>query len=200
MTHRPALPTRLINPLYRAARDARATPLCPHGTAPGPSNGDRGNARTSGPPRPPSSTPAEESIDMSNLSPASYPPRRCARPGIPALLAACLATLLAGASAPALAQPVALDAAATAQAAVALDDREMGLWRAAYLRVARLADEGDAGAARLALRMRDAVTRFFGTTLQVTPAQLRRWAAVVAQDDWANCDAPSTETLQLLQG
>ena len=130
---------------------------------------------------------------MSNLSPASFPLRRCARPGIPALLAACLATLLAGASAPALAQPVALDAAAAPQAAVAFDDREMALWRAAYLRVARLADEGDAGAARLALRMRHAVTRYFGTTLQVTPAQLRRWAAVVAQDDWANCDAPSTE-------
>lgn len=136
---------------------------------------------------------------MSNLTSASLPLRRQAHLGASAL-AACIAALLAGASPPVLAQAVAPAAAPAPHAAAALDDPEIFLWRAAYQRVARLADKGDAEAARLALRMRHAVPRLSGNTLQVSPSQLRRWATVVAQDGWANCDAPSAETLRLLEG
>jgi hypothetical protein len=137
---------------------------------------------------------------MSNPTPDPYPLRRCARGVAPALLAACAAAVFASASAPVQAQPVAPVTAPAPAAVSAVDDPEVGLWRAAYLRVARLAEAGDAGAARLALRMRHLVPRLFGSPLQLSAAQLRRWAALVAQDDWANCDVPSAETLRLLQG
>lgn len=137
---------------------------------------------------------------MSNLTPDRYPLRCRARPSASTLLAACAAAVLAGASAPALAQPAAAAAPPAPSAVAAFDDPEVGLWRSAYLRVARLADAGDAEAARLALRMRHLLPRLFGSSLEVSAVQLRRWASVVAQDDWANCDAPSAEILRLLQG
>jgi hypothetical protein len=137
---------------------------------------------------------------MSNPTLAPQPLGHRARPGAPALLVVCVAALLASASVPALAQSDALARAPAPRAAQAFDDLGTDHWRVAYLRVVRLADQGDADASRLALRMRHAAVRVFGVALQPSAAQLRRWATAVANDDWANCDAPSDETVGLLPG
>ena len=121
------------------------------------------------------------------------------RPGTCAVLSTLVGMLLAGASATAQAQPLAMLTAPTQHPAPAFDEQEIGHWRATYLRVLRLADEGDAEAARLALRMRHVTPKLLGGSVQVSGLQLRRWTGLVAQDDSANCDAPSAETSLLLQ-
>ena len=137
---------------------------------------------------------------MSNPTLAPQPLRHRARPGASVLLATCVAALLAGASGSALAQFSTPAGAAVPRAAESPDDLDTSHWRAVYLRVARLADEGDPDAARLALRMRHTAVRVLGLARQPSAAQLRRWATVVAHDDWSNCDAPSAETFRLLPG
>lgn len=79
----------------------------------------------------------------------------------------------------------------------AMEEYERNHWRAAFSRFAQLADQGDADAARMALRMRRFGSRLFGMPFDVTVARLRQWGTVVAQDDHANCVETTAETASL---
>ena len=85
----------------------------------------------------------------------------------------CLLTLGTGAGAGAQLAPVtALDAA--------LADYERNHWREAYGAFCRLADDGDAEAARLALQMFRYGPQLYGERFEAVPRAVQRWRVMTA--------------------
>lgn len=100
-------------------------------------------------------------------------------------------TGLIGCAAAALAQPTAGPPSPAPGRAAAHEAYERNHWAAAYAGFVRLADEGDADAARTALLMHRHGAALYGSALEATPAQRQRWSAL------QRCDALCTGAVQV---
>lgn len=90
-------------------------------------------------------------------------------------------------------QPVALAPAKLAVYAQAQQDFRRGLRAAAYGRFAALADAGHVPSAQIALVMQRHGAELFGTDWDATPAQQRRWTALVINAARSRIDAEDNE-------
>jgi hypothetical protein len=90
-------------------------------------------------------------------------------------------------------QPVALAAAQQAVYAQAQQYFRSGRRAAAYGRFAALADAGHAPSAQIALLMQRQGTELFGTAWDATPAQQRRWTALVVNAARGRIEAEDNE-------
>jgi hypothetical protein len=101
----------------------------------------------------------------------------------PVLILAAALTGLTCCTAAALAQPTAGAPSPAPGRAVAHEAYERNHWATAYAAFVRLADEGDADAARIALLMHRHGAALYGSAFEATPAQRQRWSAL------QRCDA-----------
>jgi hypothetical protein len=76
---------------------------------------------------------------------------------------------------------------------------EAGRYAQAYALFARLADEGHAEAARIALQMRQWGPRLYGTTFTAGPKQLERWRALLPRATTPRAGAPAGRPLASLE-
>lgn len=90
-------------------------------------------------------------------------------------------------------QPVALSAVQQAVYAQAQRDFRSGRRAAAYGGFARLADAGHAPSAQVALLMQRHGIDLFGTAWDATPAQKRRWNALVVNAARSRIDVEDNE-------
>lgn len=90
-------------------------------------------------------------------------------------------------------QPVALQATQLAVYAQAQQDFRSGRRAAAYGRFATLADAGHVPSAQIALVMQRQGAELFGAAWDATPAQQRRWTALVVNGARARIDAEDNE-------
>lgn len=90
-------------------------------------------------------------------------------------------------------QPVALSAAQQAVYAQAQQYFRVGRRAAAYGRFAALADAGHVPSAQIALVMQRQGAELFGAAWDATPAQQRRWTALVINAARARIDAEDNE-------
>ena len=86
-------------------------------------------------------------------------------------------------SAPARAQNI--EFAADIRFAEAMDYYQLGKWAKAYERLAALADNNHAGAARIALLMYRFSPSLYGVTSNASKEQAERWARIASQQ-WAS--------------
>jgi hypothetical protein len=80
----------------------------------------------------------------------------------------------------ALVQAAGAQTAPVAALDAALADYERSHWREAYVAFCRLADDGDAEAARLALQMLRYGPQLYGERFEAIPQAVERWRATLA--------------------